>query len=115
MTSTLHSIKQALILIVLILLTAGAFSRAWAEPSPPPGEMKRSAAVLGQPSPFVPTVSREESELLNNILKMAETNLVAAIGKLTEQDLQEASAALDFVLGNLYYQNDDQKKPYPVF
>ena len=51
----------------------------------------------------IPTVSRRESRLLEQVTAVAQTNATAAMRLLEpERALDEASAALDFVAGNLY-------------
>lgn len=54
--------------------------------------------------PFEPTVTREEAELLRKA--MATTDVAAAIEILQIKKLAEASPALDFALGNLYFQQE---------
>lgn len=55
---------------------------------------------------FEPTVSRTESEWLSKAKGISGTNLVAAISFLEEKIDSDTSAALDFAVGNFYFQND---------
>jgi cytochrome c-type biogenesis protein CcmH/NrfG len=57
--------------------------------------------------PFEPSVSREENVLLDRVMKTAETDPERAIQMLEEERSGEASPALDFALGNLYFQGDN--------
>jgi cytochrome c-type biogenesis protein CcmH/NrfG len=56
--------------------------------------------------PFEPTVTREESALLNTAMRVAETNTTQAIRMLQSKDLSEASPSLDFAIGNLQFQSE---------
>ncbi|AKJ64795.1 tetratricopeptide repeat protein [Kiritimatiella glycovorans] len=56
--------------------------------------------------PFEPTVTREESTLLNTAMRVAGTNVTQAIRMLQTKELPEASPALDFAIGNLHFQNE---------
>jgi len=56
--------------------------------------------------PFEPTVTRDESALLNTAMRVAETNTVQAVRVLQTRDLPEASPALDFAIGNLHFQSE---------
>jgi len=57
--------------------------------------------------PFEPTITREEGALLASVMAVAETNTAAAVGLLRDARTPDASAALDFVLGNLHYRDRD--------
>lgn len=60
------------------------------------------------PDPFEPTITREESAFVTRVLAVAETNAVAAATLMTTERPPEAdSPALDFALGNLYFQEED--------
>lgn len=63
-----------------------------------------------------PTVTKEESKLLNKALELAQTDYRQAIRLLQSvEDPDHASAALDFAVGNLYFQEDqlpEAKKAY---
>ncbi len=54
--------------------------------------------------PFSPTVSRSESEILQEVLKVADTDPQAALALLNKERGEDSSAALEFTLGNLYFQ-----------
>jgi tetratricopeptide (TPR) repeat protein len=57
--------------------------------------------------PFQPTVSREESGFLSRVLTVAETNTLAAVSLMRQERPEDAeSPALDFTLGNLYFQEE---------
>jgi tetratricopeptide (TPR) repeat protein len=56
--------------------------------------------------PFEPTVTREESRLLNEAMELAETNATAAVRLLNEESRETRSPALDFAVGNFYFQAD---------
>lgn len=65
--------------------------------------------------PFEPTVTREESTLLQSALKVAGTNMAGAIRMLSARGLNEASPALNFAIGNLQFQSgnlDDAATAY---
>jgi len=57
--------------------------------------------------PFEPTVTKKESILLNSAMSIAATNTAQAIKILSTKDLDEASPALDFAIGNLNFQSDN--------
>ena len=69
-----------------------------------------SAGVAGRGGeghdPFEPTVTREESARLAAAMGVAATNSAQAIRMLSEERRPEASAALDFVIGNLHFQDE---------
>lgn len=56
--------------------------------------------------PFEPTVSREESKLLNQAIALSATDIHGAIDLLRIKKLEEASPALDFAIGNFYFQQN---------
>ena len=53
-----------------------------------------------------PTVSTHESNLLKNVSELAESDIEKAITLLSSEITSESSAALDFALGNLKFQQD---------
>ncbi len=55
---------------------------------------------------FEPTVNRSESELLERAIDLAETDSESAIELLMDGTTADSSAALDFALGNLFFQSD---------
>jgi len=57
--------------------------------------------------PFQPTVTRDEAKLLQKAMALAPTDPEGAIKTLQIKKLSEASAALDFALGNLYFQQEN--------
>lgn len=66
-----------------------------------------TVAENGYRDPFEPTVTRDESALLSNVMEVAATNTAAAIDRLSEHDFSKASPAIDFALGNLYFQAEN--------
>jgi len=70
------------------------------------------AAVAQEPAsdPFTPTVTREEAEWIQSARSESAKDPAAAIASLTERELEEHSAALDFTLGNLYFQEEAYEK-----
>jgi len=56
--------------------------------------------------PFEPTVTKEESLLINAAMNVAATNRTQAILMLSSKSLAEASPALDFAIGNLQFQSE---------
>jgi tetratricopeptide (TPR) repeat protein len=65
--------------------------------------------------PFEPTVTREESILLNKAMEVASSNSVLAIAMLQIRDLKHASPALDFAIGNLYFQTEQLDKAVDAY
>lgn len=63
-------------------------------------------AAAQNEDPFAPSVTRREAELLHAVATLAATNLGAAITWLDAQPRDEASAAMDYTLGNLYAQTN---------
>ncbi len=53
-----------------------------------------------------PSVNRQEQELIQAAVRGATTNAASSITALREQNSAESSAALDFVLGNLHFQQE---------
>lgn len=61
--------------------------------------------------PFQPTVDRKEAAFLKEVLTRAETDPATAIAYfLAERPKDGESAALDFTLGNLYFQEEEYQK-----
>jgi len=83
------------VLSILMLLTGSAVARE------DYGENRNH----GVRNPFEPTVTKDESVLLNTAMSVAATNTVQAIEMLTVEDLEKASPALDFAIGNLCFQD----------
>ena len=58
--------------------------------------------------PFEPTLTREEGSFLAKVMTMTETDVNEAVRLLREERPEKfKSAALDFTLGNLLFQNDE--------
>jgi tetratricopeptide (TPR) repeat protein len=79
-------------LLVLLMLFGVGGVRAMAQSTP-------------EPMVVEPTVSREEADLIGRIVAMSATNRPAAIALLEEGRSAKSSAALDFTLGNLHFQD----------
>ncbi|MEX2606271.1 MAG: tetratricopeptide repeat protein [Kiritimatiellia bacterium] len=60
--------------------------------------------------PFRPTVNRRESEWIQEAQQKGADDLEQAIAGLKERDLSTASAAVDFTLGNLYFQSENHEQ-----
>ena len=56
--------------------------------------------------PFIPSITKKESDFLNKTLVAASTNVTQGIIMLQESITPESSPALDFAIGNLYFQQD---------
>ncbi|MDA0577413.1 MAG: tetratricopeptide repeat protein [Verrucomicrobia bacterium] len=56
--------------------------------------------------PFEPSVTRQEAELLEQAMTLAEKDVTAAITQLQTENRVAASPALDYALGNLYVQTN---------
>ncbi|MFT5836899.1 MAG: tetratricopeptide (TPR) repeat protein [Candidatus Azotimanducaceae bacterium] len=57
-----------------------------------------------------PQISDEEKEALRNLIDLIKVNPKAAIGALEPQITQSSSAAFDFILANLYFQEGNLAK-----
>jgi tetratricopeptide (TPR) repeat protein len=60
--------------------------------------------LRGQTDPFSPTVTRQASEAIQRALEKAGEDPEEGIAVLTALDPEKAGAAVDFTLGNLYFQ-----------
>ncbi len=74
----------------------------WKDPS----FIQHFMGSYGVQSETEPTISVEEKELFDQLIKTAAEDTSAAITLLTEALTTESSAALDFTLGNLNFQQD---------
>lgn len=115
--------SHALVPLSLALLAlAGAASAAAVEPapSPPPETPWDGVSVLDDPqwrkrflgsygflSGLEPEIQPTERELLQEVLDLMETDTEAAAKRLEEGIAEGSSAALDFVLANLHFQNGE--------
>lgn len=70
------------------------------------GAMQAANAVAPPADPFEPTVTRQEADAIGLALKRAESDLAGAMAGLAAQTGPQASAALDYTLGNLYSQTN---------
>ena len=59
------------------------------------------------PVPLEPTVSAKEAELLTEATALATTDTTKAIAVLDTKALPKASAAIDFAIGNFYFQAEN--------
>lgn len=68
--------------------------------------------LFAQPEgdPFRPTVSRREAEWIQEAQSKGADELNEAIEGLSQQDIAGGSAALDFTLGNLYFQAENPER-----
>jgi len=57
--------------------------------------------------PFEPTVSSQEAKLLHTAMTKAGTDKTAALEMLNVKNLADASPAIDFAIGNLYFQREE--------
>jgi tetratricopeptide (TPR) repeat protein len=60
--------------------------------------------IAAAANPFEPTVTQKEATLLSTVVKQAEDDPSMAIAMLRERITEKTSPALDFALGNFYYQ-----------
>lgn len=67
---------------------------------------KNDSVVRYKVNPFEPTVTKNESKLLNRAMTVATTNALQAVEILQTKDLNEASPAINFAIGNLYFQSE---------
>jgi hypothetical protein len=74
-----------------------------------PGAPRTTSATAHLPaaSPFEPTVTRAEAQLLRRAAELLETDPKAAIALLEDAQSPDSSAALDFALGNFHYQAEE--------
>lgn len=66
--------------------------------------------ALAAETPMItsPTVTREESEQLHAALAVSATNMTEALAQLVAYRTPASSAALDFTIGNLYFEAGDE-------
>ena len=62
-----------------------------------------------------PTVSQKESKVLHEVATFSESNVDDAILYLEKELSDESSAALDFILGNLYFQKENLEKASELY
>lgn len=63
-----------------------------------------ATADPGSADPFEPSLTRREAELLQRVTAIAATNETGAVAMLRAGRTQESGPAVDFALGNLYFQ-----------
>jgi tetratricopeptide (TPR) repeat protein len=57
-----------------------------------------------------PDIREDEVEVLREVIELMKTDRAAAAARLEEEIGDDSSAALDFVLANLHFQNDQQEQ-----
>lgn len=98
-------------LLALALATggpAGAQSRPWAGSSviDDPEWQARFLGSYGFLSGAEPDIREDEVEVLREVIELMKTDRAAAAARLQKEIGDDSSAAIDFVLGNLYFQNE---------
>ena len=71
----------------------------------PSGDSGKSSLSSTRVNPFEPTVTQREATLLEQVVRLSQDDVPAAIATLRDRMMGKASPALDFALGNLYYQD----------
>lgn len=103
---------------LLLLLGLGTAASASAQQQPwngtsvfeDPVWQKHFLGSYGFLSAAEPEITAEERVILPEVLTLMESNPQAAIALLTQRVGEGSSAALDFLLANLYFQNDEQEQ-----
>lgn len=72
-----------------------------------PQFQKEFTASYGTLAGYEPTLSEEEKSTLRTLIKIIKARPEQAIKQLSEQIKEEDSAAFDFILANLYFQEGD--------
>jgi len=122
---TIHSPRSAAFLLAVLIACVGAGATASAdEPAAaPPADAKpavKPKSVFADPewrarflgsygflSGAEPEISPRELELLREVIDLMQANPRAAAARLTGEVGPQSSAALDFILANLQFQNGD--------
>lgn len=73
------------------------------------------ALVASGNSLFEPSVTTEESEALERTAEIAGTNVNAALEFLAGHDIKQPGPAIDYALGNLYFQAEDYAKAVDAY
>jgi tetratricopeptide (TPR) repeat protein len=71
------------------------------------GHGRSKGAFTPITDPFEPTITRKESDLLNAAVQKAHDEPEAAVAMLRDEITEKTSPALDFALGNFYYQGGE--------
>ncbi len=87
--------------------SAGAAAASASDPWRDPVFLKRFMGSYGVRSEIEPSISPEEKKVFDNIAGQVESNPAAAIQTLSAATTATSSAALDFTLGNLHFQQQD--------
>jgi len=108
--------KHPRLALLLLLLLAGAAAppqaRGQAQPwrgasiVDDPDWQKRFLGSYGFLSGAEPDIREDEVEVLREVLELMKTDRQAAAARLEEEIGADSSAALDFVLANLHFQNE---------
>jgi len=94
-------------LVFSAALTAGAASGSGAEYWRDPVFLKRFMGSYGVRSEIEPSISPEEKAVFDGIVAQIQSDPAGAIQKLNSATTSSSSAALDFTLGNLHFQQED--------
>ena len=94
--------------LYVVLLIAPSFALSGSDSASLPGKARefRAETKVRVSSPFEPTVTQEEADLLKQATDLLENNRSEAIRLVEEARSGDSSAALDFALGNFYYQGE---------
>ncbi len=103
MQKLLLIISSIALLLCSVAYPVGSFTPSGAWAIPKDGEHPHSQAQE-------PTVSSQEAKLLRQVADSADTNPAAAVELLTSKITPKSSAALDFALGNLEFQQGKLEK-----
>lgn len=111
-TPLLHAAALALALVVGVAGPARAQQKPWEGASviDDPEWQKRFLGSYGFLSGAEPDIRPDEVEVLREVIELMKSDRVAAAARLQEEIGDDSSAALDFVLANLYFQNDAQER-----
>jgi tetratricopeptide (TPR) repeat protein len=96
-------VNSLVLLLCSVACPVGSFTPSGAWAIAKDGEHPHSSAQE-------PTVSSQEAKLLRQVADSADTNPAAAVELLTSKITPESSAALDFALGNLEFQQGKLEK-----
>ena len=94
-----------LFIFLIPLLLSAQRGQLWETSWKNPEFIKRFTASYGFDGPREPSISREEQQLFAEIATLVEqNNLSAAAARLQAATNEDSSAALDYTLGNIYFQ-----------
>jgi len=99
-----YSLKRIVVVLISLVLATSIAQAA----------KSRKDHYYGR-TPFEPTVTKEESRLLNVAMAVAATNTLQAVEILKIEGLEDASPAIDFAIGNLYFQAEKLDKAVDAY